>query len=196
MVHNGIEYGDMQLIAEAYDLLRSIAGLSHDDLHGVFDEWNSGELDSYLIEITRDIMAFRAEDGKPLVEKILDAAGQKGTGKWTAISALELGMPMTLVARGRLRAILSALKDERVAAAKICRARARRRRGTARFVADVRDALYASKIVSYAQGFMLLRAAARRIRMEPQLRRHRAHVARRLHHPIGVPREDQGCLRP
>ncbi len=160
MVHNGIEYGDMQLIAEAYDLLRSIAGLSHDELHTVFDQWNSGKLDSYLIEITRDIMAFRAEDGEPLVEKVLDTAGQKGTGKWTAISALELGMPMTLVAEAVFARILSALKDERVAAAEVLGAPALDVGSGAGFVADVRDALYASKIVSYAQGFMLFREAA------------------------------------
>ena len=196
MVHNGIEYGDMQLIAEAYDLLRSIAGLSHDELHTVFDQWNSGKLDSYLIEITRDIMAFRAEDGEPLVEKVLDTAGQKGTGKWTAISALELGMPMTLVAEAVFARILSALKDERVAAAEVLGARCSRRRqrrrirrGRARCPLRLQDRLLRAGLHALPRG-------GRRVWMEPQLRRDRAHVARRLHHQIGVPREDQGCVRP
>jgi len=159
MVHNGIEYGDMQLIAEAYDLLRSAAGLSHDELHEVFAEWNRGKLDSYLIEITRDIVGFRDTDGEPLVEKILDSAGQKGTGKWTAISALELGMPMTLVAEAVFARILSSLKDERVAAARLLPP-ATLAAVAPHLVDDVHDALYASKIVSYAQGFMLFREAA------------------------------------
>ena len=161
MVHNGIEYGDMQLIAEAYHLLRAGLGLSHDELHEVFAEWNEGELDSYLVEITRDIMAFRDEDGERLLEKILDAAGQKGTGKWTAVSSLDLGVPVTLVAEAVYARILSALKEERVAAAEILGAPARRFEGDRQgFVDDVRDALYASKIVSYTQGFMLFREAA------------------------------------
>ena len=161
MVHNGIEYGDMQLIAEAYHLLHGGLGLSHDELHEVFTEWNEGKLDSYLIEITRDIMAFRDEDGEPLVEKILDAAGQKGTGKWTAVSSLDLGMPVTLVAEAVYARILSALKEERVTAAALLNGPGRSfAGGRARFVDDVRDALYASKIVSYAQGFMLFREAA------------------------------------
>jgi 6-phosphogluconate dehydrogenase len=161
MVHNGIEYGDMQLIAEAYHLLRAVAGLDHDALHDVFADWNRGKLDSYLVEITRDIMAFRDEDGTPLVEKILDSAGQKGTGKWTAISSLHLGQPVTLVAEAVYARILSALKDERVAAAAQLRGPEAPFDGDRdAFVGDVRDALYASKIVSYAQGFMLFRAAA------------------------------------
>jgi 6-phosphogluconate dehydrogenase len=161
MVHNGIEYGDMQLIAEAYHLLRAAAGLSHDELHEVFAEWNEGKLDSYLIEITRDIMAFRDEDGEPLLEKILDSAGQKGTGKWTAISSLDLGMPVTLVAEAVYARILSALKDERAAAAKLLGHDDRPFEGDRQtFVAAVQDALYASKMVSYAQGFMLFREAA------------------------------------
>jgi len=162
MVHNGIEYGDMQLIAEAYHLLRGALGLSHDELHGVFDDWNRGKLDSYLVEITRDIMAFPDEDGQPLVEKILDTAGQKGTGKWTAISSLDLGMPVTLVAEAVYARILSALKDERVAAAGILAGPAGRpETDQVAFVRDVHDALYASKIVSYTQGFMLFREAAK-----------------------------------
>ena len=161
MVHNGIEYGDMQLIAEAYQLLRSAPGLTHDELHDVFAEWNEGKLDSYLIEITRDIMAFRDEAGEPLVDKILDAAGQKGTGKWTAVSSLDLGMPVTLVAEAVYARILSALKDERVRASKQLSGPTAEFSGDSdAFVRDVRDALYASKIISYAQGFMLFRQAA------------------------------------
>jgi 6-phosphogluconate dehydrogenase len=161
MVHNGIEYGDMQLIAEAYHLLRA-AGLSHDELHDVLARWNEGKLDSYLIEITRDIVAFRDEDGQPLVEKILDSAGQKGTGKWTVISSLDLGQPVTLVAEAVYARVLSALKDERAAAAEILGGPpAELDVDRDAFVDDVRDALYASKIVSYAQGFMLFREAAR-----------------------------------
>jgi 6-phosphogluconate dehydrogenase len=161
MVHNGIEYGDMQVIAEAYHLLHGPLGLSHDDLHGVFAEWNRGKLDSYLIEITRDIMGVRDADGTPLVEKILDAAGQKGTGKWTVISSLDLGMPVTLVAEAVFARILSALKEERVHAAAVLGSPLRRLSGdSSGFVNDVHEALYASKIVSYAQGFMLFRAAA------------------------------------
>jgi 6-phosphogluconate dehydrogenase len=157
MVHNGIEYGDMQVIAEAYALLRA-AGLSYEELHDAFAEWNDGKLDSYLVEITRDIMASRDEDGEPLVERILDTAGQKGTGKWTAISSLDLGQPVTLVAEAVYARILSALKDERVAAAAALGASALPPVDVS--ADDVRDALYASKIVSYAQGFMLFRAAA------------------------------------
>jgi 6-phosphogluconate dehydrogenase len=157
MVHNGIEYGDMQVIAEAYALLRA-AGLSYEELQDAFAAWNDGKLDSYLVEITRDIMAFRDEDGEPLVERILDTAGQKGTGKWTAISSLDLGQPVTLVAEAVYARILSALKDERIAAAEALGASGLPPVDVS--VDDVRDALYASKIVSYAQGFMLFRAAA------------------------------------
>ena len=163
MVHNGIEYGDMQLICEAYNLLHEGLGLSYDDLHQVFSQWNEGELDSYLIEITRDIMAYRDEDGSVLVDKILDTAGQKGTGKWTGISALELGMPVTLIGEAVFARCVSALKDERVAASKILSGPDSTISGVDHqaFIDDVRQALYASKIVSYAQGYMLLREAAR-----------------------------------
>ena len=160
MVHNGIEYGDMQLIAEAYDLLRTGAGLSYDELHDVFAEWNRGRLDSYLIEITRDIMAFRDADGEPLVERIVDSAGQKGTGKWTAISSLELGAPVTLVAEAVYARILSSLRGERLVASGVLAGRNGASLPGEGFVDAVRDALYASKIISYAQGFMLFRAAA------------------------------------
>ncbi|MCL4291154.1 MAG: decarboxylating NADP(+)-dependent phosphogluconate dehydrogenase [Thermoleophilia bacterium] len=161
MVHNGIEYGDMQVIAEGYHLLHGLAGLSHDELHTVFAVWNSGPLESYLVEITRDIMAARDDDGEPLVAKILDTAGQKGTGRWTVSSALELGVPVTLVAEAVLARMLSALKEEREAAAVLLGEPAATLDGDRdSFVDDVRDALHASKIVSYAQGFMLFRAAA------------------------------------
>jgi 6-phosphogluconate dehydrogenase len=163
MVHNGIEYGDMQLISEAYDLLKHGLGLTADDLHEVFAEWNTGELDSYLIEISRDIFAKKDEDGSPLVDKILDTAGQKGTGKWTVISALDTGQPVTLIGESVFARCLSALKEERVEAEKILRGpkSAPKVGDRAKFIEDVRRALYCSKIVSYAQGYMLLRAAAK-----------------------------------
>jgi 6-phosphogluconate dehydrogenase len=163
MVHNGIEYGDMQLICEAYDLLQRGLGLSADELHEVFTEWNKGELDSYLIEISRDIFGKKDEDGKPIVDKILDTAGQKGTGKWTVISSLDLGQPVTLIGESVFARCLSALKDERVVASKILQGPATKHAvgDRATFVEDVRRALYCSKIISYAQGYMLLRAAAK-----------------------------------
>jgi len=161
MVHNGIEYGDMQLIGEAYQLLKDGLGLGADELHEVFAEWNKGELDSYLIEITAEIFAKKDEDGQPMVDKILDAAGQKGTGKWTAISALDLGMPLTLIGESVFARCLSALKDERVAASKVLAApqSAAKIEDKKQFIEDVRCALYCSKMISYAQGYMLLRAA-------------------------------------
>jgi len=162
MVHNGIEYGDMQLICEAYDLLQRGLGLTADELAGVFAEWNKGELDSYLIEISSQIFAKKDEDGKPLVDKIVDAAGQKGTGKWTAISALDLGQPVTLIGESVFARCLSALKEERVGASKLLAGPAKAAVGDrATFIEDVRRALYCSKIISYAQGYMLLKAAAK-----------------------------------
>ena len=161
MVHNGIEYGDMQLICEAYDLLKQVVGLSASELSAVFGEWNKGELDSYLIEITRDILAFKDADGQPLVDKILDTAGQKGTGKWTGVEALELGIPLTLIGEAVFSRCLSAIKDERVAASKVLTGPKPKLDGDKKaFVEDVRQALYASKLVSYAQGYTLMRAAA------------------------------------
>jgi 6-phosphogluconate dehydrogenase len=162
MVHNGIEYGDIQLICEAYQLLKDGPGLNAGELHTVFAEWNKGELDSYLIDITAQIFAKLDEDGTPLVEKILDAAGQKGTGKWTAISALDTGTPVTLIGEAVFARCLSAMKDERVAASKILSG-PRRELVTDRaaFIEDVRRALYCSKMISYAQGYMLLREAAK-----------------------------------
>ena len=161
MVHNGIEYGDMQLICEAYSLMKNGLGMDHDQMHKVFAEWNEGDLDSYLIEITRDILAKR-EDGEPLVEEILDTAGQKGTGKWTVMSSLELGIPVTLISSAVYARCVSALKKERVKASNKLRGpKPLITRKQERFIEDIRCALYASKIVSYAQGFMLLRAAAK-----------------------------------
>jgi 6-phosphogluconate dehydrogenase len=161
MVHNGIEYGDMQLICESYHLMQEGLGLDYDEMHRIFAKWNEGKLDSYLIEITRDILGFRDEDGEPLAAKILDTAGQKGTGKWTAVSALDMGIPLTLIAEAVLARFLSALKAERVAASRVLTGPvARLQVDRQAFVDDVRDALYASKIVSYTQGYMLMRAAA------------------------------------
>jgi 6-phosphogluconate dehydrogenase len=163
MVHNGIEYGDMQLICEAYDLLKRGLGLTADELHEVFAEWNKGELDSYLIEISSQIFAKKDEDGQPIVDKILDTAGQKGTGKWTAISALDLGQPVTLIGESVFARCLSALKNERVEASKILTGPAEKAAVGERvvFIENVRCALYCSKMISYAQGYMLLRAAAK-----------------------------------
>ena len=162
MVHNGIEYGDMQLTCEAYQLMRDLLGMSADEMNEVFAEWNKGELDSYLIEITRDILAYKDDDGKPLVDKILDTAGQKGTGKWTAISALDEGIPLTLIGEAVFARCLSAIKEERVTASKILSGPAAKFEGNKKdFIEDIKNALYASKIISYAQGYALMRAAAR-----------------------------------
>jgi len=161
MVHNGIEYGDMELICEAYNLLKTGLGFSADQMHEVFAEWNKTELDSYLIEITRDILAYKDTDGQPLVDNILDTAGQKGTGKWTVISSQDLGIPITLIAEAVYARCISALKDERVAASKKLKGPKPLIKGDhKKWVEDIRLALYASKIVSYAQGYMLMRAAA------------------------------------
>src|SRR5579862_357083 len=166
MVHNGIEYGDMQLICEAYSIMKNGLGLTAAEMHQIFKEWNTGELDSYLIEITRDILAFQDTDGTPLVDKILDTAGQKGTGKWTVQSSADLGIPITLIAEAVYSRCVSALKDDRVKAAKKLKGPkplmsvARKDAKKKEFIAEIRDALYASKIVSYAQGYMLMRAAA------------------------------------
>ena len=161
MTHNGIEYGDMELICEAYNLMKTGLGLTADQMHEVFAEWNKGELNSYLIEISRDILAFKDTDGQPLVEKILDTAGQKGTGKWTVISSQDLGIPITLIAEAVYSRCVSAMKEERVAAAKKLKGPKPTIKGDHKeFIEAVRQALYASKIVSYAQGYMLMRAAA------------------------------------
>ena len=162
MVHNGIEYGDMQLITEAYQIMRDLLHLGADEMHQIFKEWNEGDLDSYLIEITRDILAYKDKDGKPLVDKILDTAGQKGTGKWTAITALDFGIPLTLIGEAVFSRCLSALKEERVEASKILSGPEPQFKGDKiAFIKNIKDALYASKIVSYAQGYSLMEAAAR-----------------------------------
>jgi 6-phosphogluconate dehydrogenase len=163
MVHNGIEYGDMQLICEAYQLLKDGLGLNADELHEVFAEWNKGELDSFLIEITAEIFAKKDDDGQPMIDKILDTAGQKGTGKWTAISALDLGMPVTLIGEAVFARCLSALKSERVQASKVLTGPKHATNAQDRkvFIEEVRRALYCSKMISYAQGYMLLRDAAK-----------------------------------
>ncbi len=162
MVHNGIEYGDMQLIGEAYDLMKSYAELTADEMAAIFSDWNTGELDSYLIQITAEILAHKDQDGQPLVDKILDTAGQKGTGKWTVISSADLGQPVSLISEAVYARCISALKEERVAAAKVLAGPA-----TKPAIADkgalleqIRQALYAAKIISYTQGYMLMRAAA------------------------------------
>jgi 6-phosphogluconate dehydrogenase len=162
MIHNGIEYGDMQLICEAYHLLSAGLGLTAEDLHEVFAEWNKGELDSYLIEITSEIFTKKDEDGAPMVDKILDAAGQKGTGKWTGVNSLELGVPVTLIGEAVYARCLSAMKDERVAASEILTGpKLPAAQDRQQFIEDARRALYCSKVVSYAQGYMLMREAAK-----------------------------------
>jgi 6-phosphogluconate dehydrogenase len=161
MVHNGIEYGDMQLISESYQIMNELLGMSADEMHEVFKLWNQGDLDSYLIEITRDILAFKDEDGAPLVDKILDTAGQKGTGKWTSVISLDMGIPLTLISEAVFARCLSAMKDDRVEASKSLRGPTPKFTGDRKaFLADMAKALYASKIVSYAQGYTLLESAA------------------------------------
>ena len=163
MVHNGIEYGDMQLICECYQVMKEGLGMSNKEMHDVFTDWNKGELSSYLIEITRDILNYKDEKKKYTLDQILDTAGQKGTGKWTSVSALDLGIPMTMVSEAVFARCLSAIKDERVEASKILKGPQRKKTITGKkaFIEDIRKALYASKITSYAQGFMLMREAAK-----------------------------------
>lgn len=162
MVHNGIEYGDMQLICEAYQLMKDMLGMSADEMHEVFAQWNTTELDSYLIEITRDILSRKDEDGQPLVDKILDTAGQKGTGKWTGISALDEGVPLTLIAEAVFARCLSAMKDQRVEADAAFKIKRSVYNGDKKaMIEDIRKALLASKIISYAQGYVLLKSAAK-----------------------------------
>ena len=162
MVHNGIEYGDMQLICEAYQLMRDLLGMGDDEMRDVFAKWNDGDLDSYLIEITRDILGYKDTDGEPIVEKILDTAGQKGTGKWASIAALDEGVPLTLIGEAVFSRCLSAMKEERVGASKVLSGpKAEFTGDKAQFISDIKDALYAAKIVSYAQGYTLMRAAAK-----------------------------------
>jgi len=160
MVHNGIEYGDMQLIAEAYHLLKDLLGFDNEQLANVFAEWNKGELDSFLIEITANIFKKKTEDGKAyVVDTILDSAGQKGTGKWTAECALDLGQPLTLIAEAVFARCLSSLKKDRVEASKLLSgpATAAYSGDKQQLINDIRDAIYASKIISYTQGYILMR---------------------------------------
>ncbi len=162
MVHNGIEYGDMQLICEAYQMMKEGLGMSNEEMHNAFAEWMKGELNSYLIEITRDILAYKDEKGDYVVDKILDTAGQKGTGKWTSESSLDLGMPVTLIGEAVYARCLSAMKEARVEASKILDGPKVKVEGDRKqWVENIRQALLASKVVSYAQGFMLLREAAK-----------------------------------
>ena len=162
MVHNGIEYGDMQMICEVYNMMREGLGLTNSEMHQIFTEWNEGELKSYLIEITRDILAYKDEQGNEVVDLILDAAGQKGTGKWTVVAALDSGQPLTLVSEAVFARCLSAVKEERVEASKILKGpKAKFKGDKKKFINDLRSALYASKMASYAQGYQLMRAAAK-----------------------------------
>ncbi len=161
MVHNGIEYGDMQIIGESYDLLTTLLGSSARDLKAIYEKWNKGKLDSYLIEITGQIFAHQDKDGSPLVDKILDVAGQKGTGKWTGISALDLGLPVSLIGEAVFSRCLSALKNERVEVSKHFEGpKLPSIENKEQLISDIHDALYASKIISYSQGYMLMRAAS------------------------------------
>ncbi|MBN1795369.1 MAG: decarboxylating NADP(+)-dependent phosphogluconate dehydrogenase [Sedimentisphaerales bacterium] len=161
MVHNGIEYGDMQMICETYQMMKEGLDMSNEEMHEVFAEWNKGELNSYLIEITRDILGYKDQDGNYVIDLILDTAGQKGTGKWTAIAALDLGQPLTLIGEAVFARCLSALKEKRVAASKVLSGPGKKFSGNKKtFINSLRKALYASKIVSYAQGYQLMRAAA------------------------------------
>jgi len=169
MVHNGIEYGDMQLIAEIYHLMKDLLKLSHDEMSDIFADWNKGQLDSFLIDITKDILAFKDSTGEALVTKIRDAAGQKGTGKWTVIAGCEYGSPVTLIGESVFARCLSALKDERVAASTrlsgpTTNSHFKSPEERKAFVGQLADALYAAKIVSYAQGFMLMREAAKEMK--------------------------------
>jgi len=162
MIHNGIEYGDMQMICEAYQMMKEGLGMSNQEMHEVFTRWNKGELDSYLIEITRDILGYTDEQGNEVIDLILDTAGQKGTGKWTGIEALNLGQPLTSIVEAVFARCLSALKEERVAASKVLTGPKPKFTGDKEaFIEDLRQALYASKIISYAQGYQLMRAAAK-----------------------------------
>jgi len=162
MVHNGIEYGDMQIISEAYQMMKDLLGMTADEMHEVFKAWNKGDLDSYLIEITAEILGFKDEKGEPLVEKILDAAGQKGTGKWTAVTALDFGIPLTLIGESVFARCLSAQKDMRVLAAKSLHGPETKFAGDkAQMISDLKDALFGAKIISYAQGYNLMMEAAK-----------------------------------
>ena len=197
MIHNGIEYGDMQLICEAYQLMKEGLGMSNEEMHAVFAEWNKGELDSYLIEITRDILGYKDEKGEYVVDKILDTAGQKGTGKWTAVSSLDLGMPVTLIGEAVFARCLSAMKDERVEASKVLTGPKTRLEGDKKqLVEDIRRGAARLQDRLLRAGLHAHERSREGVQVEPELRRHRADLARRLHHPLRVPWQDQGSLRP
>jgi 6-phosphogluconate dehydrogenase len=194
MVHNGIEYGDMQIISEAYHLMKEGLEMSNDEMCGVLDRWNQGKLESYLIEISRDILGFKDADNTSTIDIILDRAGQKGTGKWTVISSLDQGIPLTLIAEAVFARALSALKDERVAASHVLDGPQPGAGAIADRAAFIADRLCREDRVLHPG----LHADARRgrgVQVEPELRRHRADVARRLHHPLGLPGQDQGGVR-
>ena len=197
MVHNGIEYGDMQLICEAYWMLKNALGLTNDELYDVFQQWHEGELNSYLIEITRDIFSVKDElTGGYLVDMILDTAGAKGTGKWMSQLALDLGVPSTLVTEAVYARCLSAMKEPRVRASKVLRGPAAKFRGDrTKFIEQVRQALYASKICSYAQGYVQMQAAAAEHKWPLKFGEIALLVARRLHHPGHVPGTHQRGVR-
>ena len=196
MVHNGIEYGDMQLICEAYHLMSQVLSMNELEISAVFSGWNKGILESFLIEITGKILAHLDEDGQPLIRKILDVASQKGTGKWTAITALEEGTPLTLIGEAVFARCLSAIKEQRVAASAVLPGPQAEFKGDkAQFVSDLEQAVYAAKIISYTQGYMLMQDAARSLQLEFELWRCRADVARGLHHPLSLPGQDSRGLR-
>ncbi|MCQ2119522.1 MAG: decarboxylating NADP(+)-dependent phosphogluconate dehydrogenase [Bacteroidales bacterium] len=163
MVHNGIEYGDIQLICECYQIMKDVLGMSNEEMHRTFEEWNKGDLDSYLIDITKDILAKKDENGEYVLDYILDTAGQKGTGKWTAVAALDEGVPLTLIGESVFARCLSALKEERVAASEVLQGPCAKPFEGDRdaFLEDLRKALFSAKVVSYAQGYALMRAAAK-----------------------------------
>ena len=187
MVHNGIEYGDMQMICEIYDMMKNGLGMSNEEMHGVFGKWNDGVLDSYLVEITRDILGYKDEDGTATVDVILDKAGQKGTGKWTAISALDIGQPLTLIGEAVFARCLSALKDERVEAAKVLDGPGTKFEGDKQaMIDDLEQALYASKDRFLRSRLPIDASDLRRKRLGSQLWCNRVDVARRLHHPQRV----------
>jgi hypothetical protein len=199
MVHNGIEYGDMQMICEAYALMSGLLGLKPAEMGAIFSEWNAGALDSFLIEITADILKQKdpATKKKAFVDVVLDTAGQKGTGKWTSTNALDMGVPAPTIAEAVFARCISAIKDERVAASKILKGPGKKYHGSKKaLIQAIHDALYCSKICSYAQGFQLMRRRPAGIRLEAQLRRDRADLPRRLHHPRRLPAEDHRGLRP
>ncbi len=197
MVHNGIEYSDMQLIGEAYQLLRDGLGKSAPEIADVFAEWNTGDLDSFLVEITAQVLRQTdAKTGKPLVDLILDEAEQKGTGRWTVKSALDLGVPVTGIAEAVFARALSGSVAQRKATTGLASGDlGDKPADAAQFTEDIRQALYASKIIAYAQGFNQIQAGSRRIRLGHHPRRHGDHLARRLHHPRQVPQPDQGRVR-